>query len=422
MDKLRFTDAYLRRLKVPPERKELIVFEAKSGLGVRVSPSNISFIVQLKMKNGRRWRETLGAYGKLTVAQARDAAQALAGKIALGVDLAQEARDEEERRRAEAEQEAAQRFTVRILVDRWAKDHLSGQRVNYGKAARQRVIRHFPDLIGVPAMQVDRKQVRRAVEKTRDEVGPGAARNSLVSLKAAFKWALAHDLISTDPLNGFALPPKTGDRERVLSLDEARAIWAASFRLDYPGGHFVRLLFLSGCRRNEISGLRWDEIGEDDDGPVIAIPSARTKTGAGHRIPLSSAAVQTIEDCRRWRVAGSPYVLTNSGHTAMSNTSVVKARLDGALDRDMPHWVFHDARRSLVTYLASKGYDPVVIDLLLGHAPSKLSPVARIYQKFEHADTRREMVEVWANALNAPPAEVIALKTTLRQAQRAGGR
>jgi hypothetical protein len=68
-----------------------------------------------------------------------------------------------------------------------------------------------------------------------------------------------------------------------------------------------------------------------------------------------------------------------------------------------------------VTFLAGQGYDPVAIDLLLGHTPSKLSPTARIYQRFEHADTRREALEVWGKALTQPPAEVVALKTRVRK-------
>jgi hypothetical protein len=70
--RFRFTDSYLQKLKVPPGKREVTVFEANTGLGVRASATgHVSFIVQLRLKNGRRWRETLGAYGKLTVETAR---------------------------------------------------------------------------------------------------------------------------------------------------------------------------------------------------------------------------------------------------------------------------------------------------------------------------------------------------------------
>jgi hypothetical protein len=65
----------------------------------------------------------------------------------------------------------------------------------------------------------------------------------------------------------------------------------------------------------------------------------------------------------------------------------------------------------VVTALAALGFDPTVIDLLLGHAPTKLSPVARVYQRFEHAPTRRRALEAWAKHLTQPGAEVVDLKT-----------
>jgi hypothetical protein len=148
---------------------------------------------------------------------------------------------------------------------------------------------------------------------------------------------------------------------------------------------------------------------------VIEIPPARTKTNAGHRVQLSQAALKVLDDCRRNRIAGSPYVLTSGGWTAFRNYARVKLWLDEALDREIKDWRYHDMRRAIVTHLAAQGYDPVAIDKLLGHQPTKLSPVARIYQRFEHADTRREMLEVWGKAMTRQAAEVIGLKAKVRK-------
>ena len=45
---------------------------------------------------------------------------------------------------------------------------------------------------------------------------------------------------------------------------------------------------LTGCRRSEIAGLRWDEIADEADGKAIVLSGARTKTGSGHHVPLSA--------------------------------------------------------------------------------------------------------------------------------------
>ena len=84
----RFTDAFINKLKLPEGKREVIQFEAGTGLGIRVSQTGqVSFIVQLKLADGGRHRQTFGSYGKLTIDAARKAAQALAGKIAMGIDL-----------------------------------------------------------------------------------------------------------------------------------------------------------------------------------------------------------------------------------------------------------------------------------------------------------------------------------------------
>ena len=51
----------------------------------------------------------------------------------------------------------------------------------------------------------------------------------------------------------------------------------------------------------------------------------------------------------------------------------------------------------------------MTLDLLLGHQPSQLSPVARIYQKEKHLDVRRAALEAWGEHLTAAPAEVVTL-------------
>jgi integrase len=409
------TDRFLKTARSSlGNKRELVRFETTTGLGVRVSRSNIGFICQLPRKGRTPYRATLGAYGVLTIAQARDAVRVLAGKIAVGIDPDDERRAEARERKAEAEAAEQARFTLRALVEHWRRDHLSTQRPDYAKAAHRRVIQHFGRLLDIPAHLIDRKEVRRAVEVAREEAGAAGARNGLVSLKSAFSWALSHDLIDANPLTGFKAPPATASRERVLSLGEARRVWSAALGLPYPGGPVVRLLLLTGCRRSEIAGLRWEEVKRDADDPRIELPSARTKTGAGHRVPLSKAALQMIDECyNSHRIVGSPYVFTSDGAVAFRNWARIKERLDEALEDGMEGWRYHDFRRTIVSILAAKGFNPIVLDKLLGHQPRTLSAIAGVYQKHEHADERREALECWAEALTGPGAEVVAIRERL---------
>ena len=427
----RFSDDFLAKYKMPEGRREAILFEEATGLGVRISQTGqVSFIVQLKLKDGGRHRETLGAYGKLTIDSARAAAQALAGKIAMGVDLQQERAEAEAKVKAKAEAEEAKKFTVGVLIDQWRRRHLNAKRPQYALRAFRNVERTFKTLLKVPAVSVKRADVRKALEAflepqtvkragrgNRTVGGPSAARNAAASLKAAFKWAASGDveLLGENPLVGLSLPGSATERERTLTADEARRVYAAADRLAYPGREFIKLLMLTGARRAEIAGLRWDEIVTVDDGSkAIVLPGARTKTGAPHHVSLSSEALKVIAECTRRRVVGCPYVLTSDGRQSFANFNRVKDWLDEALEKDggaIPPWRLHDFRRTIVSTLAAKPhrFNPVTLDLLLGHQPSTLSPVARIYQREEHLDDRAAALQAWGKHLTAAPATLTKL-------------
>jgi integrase len=414
----RFSDDYLRKLKLPPGKSELIQFETGTGLGIRASTTNISFLCQLRLKDGTRWRETIGPWGKLSVDQARAAVAAIAGEIALGVDPRAKRKQELETAEADAKRAAAKLFTVAKLIQRWSQEHLASKRPGYRIKALRRLEHYFGSLYQIPAVDLTRKSVRDAMNAKHAKrrhgrqggpapigqarAGDAAKRNAAASLRACYRWAFGEEILSSDPLNGLKLPKRGEDRARTLTIDEARRIYAAAATLEYPSGPFVRLLLLSGCRRAEIAGLRWDEV--DLENAAIQLPPARTKTGAGHHVALSSEALRVIGEAAACRILGSPYVFTSDGWRAFGNFARTKQWLDEELARTgepILDWRLHDSRRSIVTYLASRGFDPVAIDLLLGHAPAKLSAVARIYQRFQHHDKRREMIQVWAEALTA---------------------
>jgi integrase len=418
----RFTEDWLRKFRLESGKTEEIVFEKdRTGLGVRAtSGGNISFILQLRLENGRRWKETLGNWGKLTVATARRAAQAKAGDIAKGVDLFERRRKVAAKLKAEAE---AAELTVGVIVERWKKQHLNTKRPAYAIRALGNVERNFEHLFGDSATLLTTKEVRVALDKMRDKTrgkrrsrgGPSAMRNAAASLKALYAWALDEEIIEENPLRDLKLPEQGDARARTLTANEARRVWAASFKLDYPAGPFIRLLMLTGCRRAEIAALRWDEIVDEEDGKAVVLPPERTKNDAGHHVPLSQAALAEVALCERNRIVGSKFVLTSDGWRHFANFGRAKARVDAALANDgapIAAWTLHDFRRTIVSTLARKPFrfNPVVLDKLLGHQPTTLTPVARIYAQEEHADLRREALEAWGAFLTEPPATVVDLK------------
>ena len=109
-------------------------------------------------------------------------------------------------------------------------------------------------------------------------------------------------------------------RDRVLDLIELGAVWRLAPEAGQPFGDIVRLLILTGCRKNEVGELRWREI--DFDKAAINLPRHRTKNGRPHAIPLPPRAVEIL---RAQPETSSPLVF---GSFAWSRA---KSKLDALL-------------------------------------------------------------------------------------------
>jgi hypothetical protein len=122
-----------------------------------------------------------------------------------------------------------------------------------------------------------------------------------------------------------------------------------------------------------------------------------------------------IAECARQRIVGGHYVLSSDGWRSFNNYSRIKRALDETLT--IPSWRYHDFRRTIVSTLAARPFrfNPIILDRLLGHQPTKLSPIARIYQKEEHLDDRRLALEAWGKHLTTAPATVTDLHSKKRR-------
>jgi integrase len=101
-----------------------------------------------------------------------------------------------------------------------------------------------------------------------------------------FSWCLAECLLELNPVTGTAKAIENGSRERVLSTDELRTLWRSLGEDKFSD--IIRLLLLTGQRRNEIGGLQWSEV--DLARKQIVLPPQRVKNSRQHELPLSSQA------------------------------------------------------------------------------------------------------------------------------------
>jgi integrase len=134
-----------------------------------------------------------------------------------------------------------------------------------------------------------------------------------------------------------------------------RDIWSAL--RDDAYGDIVRLLILTGARREEIGGLRWSEI--DLTTRFITLPPGRTKNRRAHEIYLSDSALDILlAHPRLTLLDGSECdLIFGRGKQGFNDWAGSKNDLDRRIDqarRDagaalMPDWTVHDFRRLIST-------------------------------------------------------------------------
>ena len=95
-------------------------------------------------------------------------------------------------------------------------------------------------------------------------------------------------LLDSNPVVATNKAASGSARDRVLGDDELRAVWNALDDDRY--GAIVKLLMLTGLRREEIGALSWDEV--DLEQEMIRLPAARCKNKRPHDVPLARTAIR----------------------------------------------------------------------------------------------------------------------------------
>jgi integrase len=334
--------------------------------------------------NGRPRKHTLGNYPMLDLSRARDAGATALRANAEGRDPGQE--------KQQAQSELPD--TVGAVVAEFIANHVKRKNRASTAAATERlfklhVLPHWRDRL---IKSITRRDVHALLDRVIAGGSPIAANRTFGAIRTLFGWALSRDIVETLPTAGVERPTKEKSRDRILSDAELKDVWHAAAKVGFPFGPLVQLLILTGCRRNEIAGLRWSEV--DLDQAVIVLPAERTKNGVQHEIPLSASAIAILKSLPR--IDGSDFVLTTNGEAASSDFGKKKDKLDALLPSDMLDWRLHDLRRSCASGMAKVGIALPVIEKCLNHIGGSFAGIVSVYQKHTFAEEKRRAFDAWA--------------------------
>ena len=392
----RFTRPAVPRLMCPAGKAEAFFWDAAlPGFGLRAYASGRrQWIAQYRDGTGRTRRAAFGDVKTVELDEARGAARKLLSKVELGAD-------------PQAERVAARKAVrVSALVDNYLADAERRLKPRSFLEVKRHLREHAKPLHGDAAALVSRFEVVKLLALIAKGSGPIAANRVSSSLSAMWSWGLRSGTI--DGANPVAQVPRPGTkivRERVLSDAELELIWKATGS-EHDHDRIVRLLMLTGARREEVAGLHWPEI----TGPLWTLPRVRAKNALPHQVPLGPLALAQLPARQGMRA-----LVFGRGNGGFSGWSACKRRLDARVaelrkeafiqqhsslpepDEMSPMtWTLHDLRRTLSTWLNESGVEPHVVEALLNHASGAAkSGVAGVYNKALYREPKQAALARW---------------------------
>jgi integrase len=378
---MKITQDKVTRIPLPDGKSEHIVFDqTMPGFGVRIRAGDKgqhrTFIAQYKIGSKHR-RITLGNVAKVTLENARQEARRIFGKVANGHDPANE----------KAERRTAASHTLDATIARYLETKAIELKPRSLLEVKRHLEKNWQPLHNISIASISRANVAATLSTIAKTNGSVTANRARTALSAMFRWAIGEGRCDHNAVTGTNIQQENGHRERSLSDSEVAKVWLAAPQNDY--GTIVKLLMLTGCRREEIGGLKWSEV--DLEARTITIAKERTKNSQEHVVPLCDAAISILQGIMRRGDRDFVFGIARDG--GFSGWAKSKIRLDKAvaLKED---WRLHDLRRTVRTGLGKLGVQPHVAEAVLNHLPPKL---IRTYDRNTYAAEKKAALDLWAS-------------------------
>jgi integrase len=357
------------------------------GLMLRVTPTGKRTWAVWTRLRGKPLLYTIGRLEAFPLAKARETARGVLRDVADGID------PREKRRATEAKGDLLFERVAADFVERYIK----GEKKLRTASERERMVNHY--LVerwkGRLVTEITKRDVIELLDELMDQGFGAGANRVFAAARKLFNWSLARDLIPASPCAGLAPPAPETTRERVLSDDEIAVVWSAtrSSSVSVAFGCFVRMLFATGQRRGEVSRMRWEDL--DMKRRLWTLPSEFYKTDRVHVVPLSSLAVEILEETPRHDKCA--WVFSTDGSAPLSGFSKFKAKLDEET-KGVGGWRFHDARRTVATRMTELGVPRFIVERVLGHADRT---VTGIYDRNTYLPEKTDALRRWSTRLRA---------------------
>ena len=377
----------------PEGARKIDFFDAAvPGFMVEVrSTGGKTFYLRYRDAHGRERQFKIGSAHILTVSQARRKARAVLAEAILGHDP--------QRQREELRSIPTLAEFIDELYMPYAKN------VKRSWQTDDTILRiHILQKFGALHLdEISNQAIADLLSRMRDQgYASGTVNRVLILLRFVFnlarKWGVPG--ATENPTAGLKTAPDVC-RERFLAREEVqRLLTALDTDENRVAAFAIKLLLLTGARRNEVTHAKWEHVNWDKR--TLLVP--RAKSGRPRSIHLNSAALDLLRAIER--TDGNPFIFP-SPVTGRPSPSLhfpwwrIRERA-GLLDVRL-----HDLRHSFASFLVNQGVSLYVVQGLLGHTQ------ARTTQRYAHLanDTLADAAEVVRDVILEPAGGEAAFRS-----------
>jgi integrase len=380
---------------LPRKRKRYTVSDPEQrGLYIRVPPQGPSTfsVVARNLYKQQIWH-TIGSADVLKIEEARDKARAAIKRIKAGLPP--------------VEPPPVKPDSFRAVAETWLKRHVAVKKLRSAHEIERcldKYVLPHPHWADRDFISIRRSDIAALLDHLDDASGPRQADMVLAILRSIANWyATRHDDYVSPFVRGMRRH-KAGARERILNDEELRAVWKQA-EANGPFGAIVRLLLLTGQRREKVATMKWADV---VDG-VWTIATVEREKGNAGSLALPPQALEIIN--AQPRLSGNPYVFAGRrGVGGCLDVSQSKRPFDAKLP-SMPRWTLHDLRRTARSLMSRADVRPDIAERVLGHVQPGVKGVYDRHQYLtEKGDALNRLAALIGTIVNPPADNVRQLR------------
>ena len=343
---------------------------------------------------------TIGAYGKITLANARSMAKKFNGQIANGISPKIEI--------AKRKEEAARNNNI-VTMEKLTADYFNAPVVQALKRPNQIkwVLDHINSAMGKMAVpDITRQHIDDMLKNDLKRGKPTSTNKLLEITKRMLDYAIKKQIIVINPATVYDKTDAGGyqdSRTRNLSRSELVMLFKEMSNIDgFTRQNYlaIKLLLLLCVRKCELTQAPKSEFNLEDSVWRLGYDDRVTKTKTPITIPLSKQAISVLKEL--FELSGdSDYLFPARKSQRQKSPYINDGTLNKALKEhitSLAPFTVHDLRRTGRTKLAELGIDDAIGKGCLNHT---LKGVDKVYNHSKDFEKRQHALQTWANFLES---------------------